>query len=192
MKFGRLTVLSYMGKKSNGNTYWLCQCQCGKRKSIRRGDFVSGKTQSCGCLNLEIMTKHGQHKTPEYKAWVKMRFRCLNPNEPSFHSYGGRGIKVCKRWAKFENFIEDMGKRPSKKHSIDRVDVNGDYKPSNCRWATIRQQSRNRRDNHWITYKGKTLILNDWAKKLKIHKATLRARFKRGLSVKDCFERPLR
>ena len=153
--FGRLTALSV--KKGDGRVKWNCVCICGKTKLVWALSLKSGKTQSCGCLQKEktslFKTTHGQtashlpnKETKEYKAWCLMKYRCNNPNYKEFNNYGGRGITVCDRWLhSFENFFEDMGKKPTSKHTLDRKDPNGNYEPSNCRWATQSQQVKNRR-----------------------------------------------
>lgn len=150
---GRLTVLRYAGRK-NSQTYWYVRCECGTEFAAYIGNVVRGLTKSCGCLHSErsseAATTHGEAnvtgKSPEYATWVQMKTRCGNPNYIEFHLYGGRGIKVCDRWANsFEDFLSDMGRKPSAKHSIDRINTNGDYEPGNCRWATAKQQAQNRR-----------------------------------------------
>jgi len=153
-KFGKLTVIKFLGDDEYGNKQWLCKCDCGVEKSILSGSFKRGLTKSCGCLHKEIMkevkTTHGyankNNKSVEYLTWASMLDRCRNKNNKSYKNYGGRGIEVCDRWTNsFENFLEDMGKRPSNKHSIDRINVNDNYEPNNCRWATTYEQSINRR-----------------------------------------------
>jgi hypothetical protein len=116
-------------------------------------------------------------KLPEYNVWGVMKNRCLSKKNKNYKHYGGRGIKICKRWLKFENFISDMGRRPSSKHSIDRFpNKDGDYEPSNCRWATVNQQLRNHRRNVWIEHNGIKMIRADWAAKLGISSSTLKNR----------------
>ena len=121
--------------------------------------------------------KHGYCGTPIYRAWDNMRTRCLNPNGPEFHNYGGRGIKVCPRWRdSFLAFLEDVGERPSPQHTLDRVDTNGDYEPSNVRWATRKEQARNQRKNRPLTFQGKTQPLAAWAEELGFKPNTLHRR----------------
>lgn len=145
-RFGKLTVMSRAENNSTGQSYWNCICDCGNQKQIRGGHLTSGNIVSCGCHAREKSTKHGMSKSPEYKAYYNMIKRCYYENDNRYSDYGGRGIKVCPRWlSSFENFVTDMGAKPSKKHSIDRIDVDGDYSPDNCRWATVEEQERNKR-----------------------------------------------
>lgn len=147
-KFGLLTVLGLHGLNEKKKTLWECLCDCGN-KTIVLGDNLKRSTKSCGCLRVAKSTTHGGSYTTEYNTWHSMINRCCNPNNKDFINYGGRGITVCERWkSDFNNFVEDMGKKPSKYYSIDRADVNGNYEPSNCKWATRSQQERNKRLNN--------------------------------------------
>lgn len=152
-RYGKLVFVNYAGRKSN-QTYWNLKCDCGTEFAAYAGNVVRGLTTSCGCvhsvLSSEAATKHGDtkglSKSSEYACWVQIKTRCHNPNYREFRYYGGRGIKVCDRWiGSFENFLSDMGRKPSPKHSIDRIDTNGNYEPGNCRWATASEQRINQR-----------------------------------------------
>src|SRR5690349_11893108 len=159
-RFGRLLVLERAPNVSK-KTVWNCRCDCGSEAVVTGDRLVKGETKSCGCLSLEMTvarnSKHGcaarGSYVPEYSSWVGMRKRCNDPNAVGFRAYGGRGIKICTRWQdSFQAFLADMGPRPSLKHSLDRIDVNGDYEPGNCRWATHKQQARNTRRSHFLTH----------------------------------------
>lgn len=171
-KHGRLFVLSNAGMNKNRQTMWHCICDCGKNTTVVNGNLVSGNTKSCGCGESEsrgrVQKTHGESEGSEYNIWHHMKYRCLNPNSKNYKDYGGRGIKVCDRWINsFENFLADMGKMPTPKHSIDRFpDNNGNYEPTNCRWATQTEQCRNRRTSHWVEYHGEKKVLQEWAYEL--------------------------
>lgn len=205
-KFTRLTVIAYDGMKRRdpgkpGNaSFWLCRCDCGAEKSIPGFNLKKGNTRSCGCLLREASVRNGKKAathnstaSPEYNARHSLLGRCLNPNDPTYHKYGGRGITVCQRWQEsFENFLEDMGRRPSDKHSIDRINNDGGYHcgkcndchargvlETNCRWATRKTQCRNRSTSLRITYNGETRTLVEWAEILGIPRSTLSDRLGR-------------
>jgi hypothetical protein len=188
--FGRLTALSPVA----GSDKWLCECACGVTKSIAKPSLVKGSTQSCGCILREMMRARRKHPVghryyeatiygpsdgrsghPSYPIWGGMMQRCFNPKNKSWKDYGGRGIRVCDRWLLASAFCEDMGPPPLGM-SIDRIDVNGDYEPGNCRWATPTEQCNNKRNNFLIEYGGKTRTLRDAARLFNMHGDTLRSR----------------
>ena len=176
--FNRLTVLSDSGRRVGNKTIYVCQCECGKSAFVDKYKLQSGHTKSCGCFKLDnlsvIKTTHGLTATPEHKAWQEMKQRCLNPNQRVYRHYGGRGIKVCVRWIdSFEAFLADIGPRPSTGHSIDRIDVNGNYEPKNCRWATNSEQQNNRRNTTKFEYLDGVYSLTQIARATGIKQQTL-------------------
>lgn len=178
--FGRLTVIRPEGLTSRNAQIWLTRCSCGNDVSVVSRALRSGNTQSCGCLHREragnASRTHGLSRTAEHKVWLGMKKRCFNPQSKAFPNYGARGITICERWLTFENFLADMGKRPSVAHSIERVDNEGNYEPANCRWATAREQCNNQRGNRRLTLHGKTATLAEWARDLGIHPDVLNSR----------------
>lgn len=194
--FGRLTVVSLAeNEEGRKGVYWVCRCECNEVCTVRGDHMVRGRTRSCGCLNREVAARrqltHGLSKTDEYGIWWKMIRRCQDPRDNAYHHYGGRGITVCDRWRNsFEAFLEDMGPRPSLKHSIERVDNNKGYCPENCEWATQWVQSRNRRTNVLVEYKGQIKPLCDWCELLGLYVGSVRSRFRRGWSIEEAFTTP--
>jgi len=179
-RFGRwLVIKRTMPNAKSGGFRWLCKCDCGVRKVVTGGRLISGNSKSCGCLRNEMATAkqktHGMCYTPEYGAWEEMFQRCNNPNNKRYHYYGGRGIRICDRWKKFENFYKDMGGKPSKKHSIDRIDNNGDYTPNNCRWATQTEQMRNTRTPKTNTSGARGVR---WIERIKKYRAIIGVNYK--------------
>ena len=168
-KFGRLVALEPVSFGLRG-AKWLCRCDCGQTCLVPVGNLTSGNTKSCGCLRRELSAKlnfkHGQtahgKRSPENEAWHHMIQRCENPNYPRYFDWGGRGIKVCERWHKFENFYEDMGDRPSFEYSLDRIDNDGDYEPGNCRWATRKEQRANSRPASHGSRRQRCFFACDW------------------------------
>lgn len=191
--FGRLRAIKPVGKDRHSKVQWECLCDpslggCGETVIASGCNLRKGNSSSCGCSRVESMlrvhTTHGMKHTAEYRSWQAMKDRCSNQNTISFPNYGGRGISVCERWLhSFENFFADMGKRPSAKHSIERVNNNGNYEPGNCMWATKTAQARNTRRTHRLTFNGQTKSLTEWAQEIGITRAALRNRLKKGWSV---------
>lgn len=188
-RFGRLLVVKLSNKQDKDNRkLWGCHCDCGNEVFISSYRLTSKNTRSCGCFRKDFLkqskTIHGftSYKKvigKEYNSWAAMIQRCNNPNNISYKNYGAKGIKVCKRWEKFENFIKDMGKKPSINHSIDRIDIRKGYSPNNCRWATRSEQANNTSRNRFITYNGTTMTLKQWSHKLGISQTTLAERLQK-------------
>jgi hypothetical protein len=167
-RFDRLTVVSLAGydiqnKGKRRRARFECRCDCGKTVTAGYILLKTGVARSCGCRTSELRTTHGDSKTALYTKWRSMHERCTNPSHASYSLYGGRGIKVCERWNRYEAFKSDMGKMPPGT-SLDRIDANGDYEPTNCRWATNEQQANNTRANVHITFNGQTKTLSQWAR----------------------------
>lgn len=165
---------------------WGCLCDCGNYVLVKRDHLTSAHTKSCGCLSREKtserMLTHGQTNTRVYSIWAGMKNRCQNPNLKSYHYYGGRGISVCEEWEhSFESFYEwAMTNGYKKKLTIDRIDVNGNYEPNNCRWATSREQANNRRSNYSVTFNGETTTLAEFSRKYGFNYSTLISRIMAG------------
>lgn len=204
-KFGRLSVICFVGHYGpRRRLMWRCRCDCGDTILMTGASLTTEHAKSCGCIYIERASalgrakrKHGHwsgsRASPEYAAWQSMKQRCSNKKTKNFNDYGGRGIKVCKRWLhSFENFLKDMGPRPSLVHSLDRIEVNGDYEPTNCRWADSSTQSFNRRNNCWITIRGRQMLLVDAVAKLgKVALKTARDRLHRGWDPEIAITTPM-
>jgi hypothetical protein len=193
--FGRLTVIG-PAPNIDGYTAWLCQCECGNQLTTITKSLRNGDTKSCGCLQKErriIANKtHGLSYSSEYRIWAAMKKRCLNPNTKQFSDYGGRGIIICSEWINsFETFYADMGKRPEG-CSLDRINNEGNYEPSNCRWATRIEQCRNKRNNHLITYENETKSMTEWSEILGIKRGALKNRIESGWTIDRAFNQPIR
>jgi hypothetical protein len=194
--YGQLTVLRFTRKNERLQAFWMCRCSCGNEKEIFGGNLHSGSARSCGCLKLAGNNlRHGHSRngkqSAEYICWVSMRGRVLNPGNDRFEDYGGRGITICKRWDDFENFLADMGPKPSAAMSIDRIEVNGNYEPGNCQWGTKEEQARNKRNSALITFNDETLCVATWSERLGIPYATLHARLQ-VWPVEKAFTTPVR
>lgn len=182
-KFGKWTVLefSHSKKRANGSgrTYWKCQCECGTIKIIEAYGLRKGQSKSCGCSKGE---NHGLYKSKIYGVWCSLKNRCLVETATPYKNYGGRGIKVCNDWINsFLSFYKWAIQNGYKDGlTIDRIDVNGDYCPENCRWITNKEQQRNKRNNHLVYYRGETHCIAEWAEILGVSYDHIRYRVKRG------------
>lgn len=167
------------------NAAWICACDCGTKSSVFRNNLVRGLSRMCRACVAKLPPgnkKHGMSESDTFRIWSGMIQRCTNPNVRCFKGYGGRGISVCERWLNsFENFLIDMGGRPSKEHSIDRIDVNGNYEKSNCKWSTRSEQARNRRTTARMTMNGKRVALADVLEAHGIPRETYYSRIKKGI-----------
>jgi hypothetical protein len=189
-QFGRLTVLGFSHKEGK-YCYWLCQCDCGRRKITRPISLKSGDTQSCGHHSLGGPSRHGQHKTSLYQAWADMKGRCYNKKTKRYPHYGGRGIAVCEEWRdSFEAFAEHIGPKPSPRHSIDRIDNDRGYEPGNVRWATSDQQNRNYSRNRLVTIDGRTMCVTDWCQEVGLSPSSFWKRIGKGWDEKSAMLTP--
>lgn len=198
-RFGRLLVIK-KAEILNKKAYWLCECDCGATKTIRGSHLSAGKIISCGCHRIQVnaarLKTHGLSKTRVYRIWRDMINRCHYEKYPERHLYGGRGIKVCDRWRNsFEAFLADMG-LPGNDMSIDRIDVNGNYEPNNCRWAKADTQARNRRPAsrnpraRIIECGGEKRSLAEWSRETGLSAKAIEGRLRRGWDVKDALTIP--
>lgn len=181
LRYGRLEIISKAASR-NGQVYMLCRCDCGKEKEIALSSLKRGLTQSCGCYRRDKGPGNQSHKqtyTRTYKVWLSMRQRCLNPNNPAYKNYGGRGITIAPEWDSYQRFWEDMGDVPDGM-SIERIDNDGNYEPGNCRWATRLEQGRNTRKCRAITFQGTTKTITEWAEQYGLQKSTLSQRIRNG------------
>ncbi len=195
--YGRWTVLDIHHRDAK-HAYYSCRCECGTVKVVRGGSLTTNKppTRSCGCLakewTIKNKTVHGRYRTPENITWMAMIQRCENPKHVGYKYYGARGVVICKRWREsFEAFFEDMGTKPTPKHSLDRKNPNGNYEKDNCRWATNLQQGENMRSNRLLTFNGKTQCVSAWAREVGINNGTVSRRLQRGWSVERTLTQPV-
>lgn len=187
-KFKRLTVISRSKNVSaSGQIKWLCLCDCGKELEVIGNSLKTGNSKSCGCWNMDNITKHGGSYTLLYGVWKGMRARCGNENEKAYKHYGGRGIIVCDRWQTFDNFRKDMGESFRSGLTLDRIDVNGNYEPGNCRWATRKEQNNNMRKNIFLDSPWGRLTISQVADKIGITRVGLGLRLKRNWPVDKLF-----
>lgn len=200
--FTYLTILEEAPTRKYKNSIQrriICKCKCGKIHETNLPAMINGSTKSCGCYNREKVgirstkrqTTHNKSRTDTYHLWVTMRNRCNNEKYHHYSDYGGRGIKVCERWnTSYENFINDMGERDGKGLSIERIDTNGNYEPSNCRWATAKEQANNRRNTIYIKVGDKKETLSYWCEKYGLSKSMIYGRIKRGEQKDEKLLRP--
>ncbi len=193
-RFNRLEVIKLRGRGRSKILIWECRCDCGKTAFACTTDLKTGGVRSCGCLvtdsNVKRLTKHGHANSLEYRIWGTMIARCDKPDHISYPDYGAKGVTVCERWRNsVADFINDMGPRPSRKHSIDRIDSAGNYEPSNCRWASPKEQSRNTSRNRFITHNGETLTLAEWGERAGVRAGLIGSRLKAGWPMEDALTR---
>lgn len=193
LRYGRLQVIEQATTSPKGSIMWKCRCDCGEERIVFADNLGNGSSQSCGCLHRDNLvarsTTHGMSDTGEFRSWSGMRSRCTLQTNENWDNYGGRGIRVCERWMdSFENFLADMGPRPTSKHTIERNNVNGDYEPGNCHWADRLEQTRNRRNTKTANYKGEEHHLADLAKLAKVSYRIFHGRLSRGWSIDEAVE----
>jgi hypothetical protein len=189
-RFERWTVTGFGHKNSRGEMYWLCKCDCGTEQAVRANGLTGGRSTSCGCYHKEAVTLHGYTKSKTFKSWESMLQRCTNPTAPDYPKYGGRGIEVHPAWAdSFEAFLADMGERPEGK-TLDRINVNGNYTPDNCRWADLSTQQRNRRSTSTLTLNGVEKPLIEWAEEAGLTAKILSWRLRNGWTVEKALSTP--
>lgn len=191
-QFGRLTVLG-KERAPDGALAWRCSCSCGGEKVVRHRHLVRGATRSCGCLEQESRhttpITHGMSGTRVYRLWSDMRSRCAVLSGRNYENYGGRGIAICARWRRFENFYADMGE-PPEGTSIDRIDNDKGYSPENCRWATVFEQANNRRSNIVISYNGRSQTVTQWSREFGVPYCRLRSRLALGWDIERALTAP--
>lgn len=188
--YHRLTTISQEGVSKHRSKLFKCLCVCGGSTTTTLKSLRTGHTKSCGCLNREIITRHGGAYTSEYQAWHSMWSRCRNPTDQNYPSYGGRGITVDPLWEDYAKFHADMGDKPGPQFSLDRKNNALGYSKSNCRWATSEQQNNNTRFNRHLTLGGRTQTIAQWSREVGVSHATIRARLDRGWSVSEALTIP--
>lgn len=193
-KFGRLTIVKYMGKNKWNAKYYLCKCDCDNNEIIvRLNNLMSGHTNSCGCLHKEIVTNHGLSDHYLYMTWFHMMDRCYNLKCERYKDYGGRGISVYAEWHNIVNFVRDIEPIYVKGLMLDRIDNNKNYEPGNVRYVNDEISSRNKRNNVYLTFEGKTQIIEDWAKEKGLLRETLCKRlFKHKWTLEKALTTPIK
>jgi hypothetical protein len=195
-RFGRWTVIGTAPHDGNKKIQYLCRCDCGTVKPVRKQDLYRGKSLDCGCTRQEktrkLKFKHGLHGHILYKTWKGMKNRCCNPHNSCFRRYGGRGIKVCERWLhSFEAFCNDLYPSYKPGTTLDRINNDGDYEPGNVRWATPVEQNNNTRRNVRLTWNGQTHTISEWAAVLKIPVPRIKSRIQRGWPIERILTEPV-
>lgn len=190
--FWNMTVLEYCGTNKRHRSLWRCKCKCGNEKVVVGSELKRGKTKSCGCMNETI---NGLYKSRLYRIHHMMKCRCYTESTTAYPIYGGRGIKICDEWLGkngFMNFYKWAMKNGYEDNlSIDRIDVNGNYEPDNCRWATHKEQSNNTRSNHIIEFNGESLTVIQWARRLGLNHNTLYKRLRKGWTIEEALNKPV-
>jgi hypothetical protein len=193
-RVGRLVVVATAASRgAKMQKWWLCKCDCGESVDVRGDHLRRGETISCGCMLVDRPNRPAgdPERRKVYRVWAKMISRCFNKDDRNYRRYGARGITVCDRWRNsFESFFADMGRRPTQDHSIDRINNDGNYEPTNCRWATRDEQAVNRRTNRIVEYDGDRLTVSQWSRKVGIKAGTLRHRLVNGWSAGDALMTP--
>lgn len=197
-RFGMLTVLSVVplsdrpvSKRSDYCVKFPCLCDCGKAVEVVGNSLITGHTNSCGSHPPPRIQASGLNPLT-YSSWKSMKARCLNPGSPSYPNYGGRGITICDRWLNsFDNFLADMGPRPSRAYSIERENTNGNYEPGNCVWATKQVQQSNRRDSRYVVINGERITFEEWARRNGVSRQCLNNRLKSGMTLEEAISKPI-
>lgn len=194
-RYGCLTVIrrgeDYICGDNRHTTIWICQCDCGNITQTTRTMLITGRKKSCGCMSHKFAQKHGECGTRLYRIWRSMLDRCENKSHIHYSGYGGRGITICDEWHSYLGFSEWAKSNGYQENlTIDRIDVNGNYEPSNCRWATTKEQGRNRRNNHFLTFNGETRTVSEWAEITGINRGILFKRIKAGWKIDDVLSIP--
>lgn len=192
-RYGNLTVIKRTGTDKGGNALWACECVCGELAVVRSQHLRNNETQSCGCMAKKNALKYGESKSRIGRIWRAMINRCRSELNPNYRHYGERGIIVCSEWIDYHNFHDwalDNGYKDNL--TIERKNVDGNYEPENCKWATMKEQENNRTNNHLITFIGKTQTLQQWSEETGIARETLSSRIRRGWTIPQTLSVPIR
>lgn len=197
-KFCRLTVIERAENNKHNRAQWKCICDCGNTIIVSGNALLKGNTKSCGCLTAEAIRKsknkkHGMSNTRIFHCWSAMKDRCNNPNNKAYKNYGGRGITICPEWMEFQPFYDwSMANGYADNLTIDRINVNGNYEPSNCQWITKKEQNNNKRNNHLIEYNGETKTIAQWAEIAGLKRRVLTQRISSGWDIEKAMNTPVR